>query len=201
MIEQLTAIERQRALVLLLVVTLGGLVLLIAGKDEALGIHGALIMLVSIAAIFYLIAGYFAPEPVDDRLDSYYDEPSKAGIVLAMIWAAVGMFVGDWVAWQLAYPRPHLRRRLDELRPAASGAHHRRHLRLRRQCADRDVLLRHAAHVAGAPSRPAQPAVRALRLQPVLPARRHRLHDGRHPVEGVCRARMVRRPLAGRSSG
>ena len=34
MIEQLTTIERQRALVLLLVVTLGGLVLLIAGKDE-----------------------------------------------------------------------------------------------------------------------------------------------------------------------
>ena len=73
MIEQLTTIERQRALVLLLAVALGGLVVLIAGKDEALGIHGALIMLVSIAAIFYLIAGYFAPEPTEKREDSYYD--------------------------------------------------------------------------------------------------------------------------------
>jgi cytochrome c oxidase cbb3-type subunit 1 len=104
MIEQLTTIERQRALVLLLAVTFGGLFVLIAGKDEALGIHGALIMLVSIAAIFYLLAGYFAPEPAERREDSYYDEPAKAGILLAMGWAAFGMFIGDWVAWQLAYP-------------------------------------------------------------------------------------------------
>ena len=34
-------------------------------------------MLVSIAAIFYLIAGYFAPEPVENRQDSYWDEPSQ----------------------------------------------------------------------------------------------------------------------------
>ena len=32
------------------------------------------------------------------------DDPAKAGIVLAMTWAVVGMFVGDWVAWLLAYP-------------------------------------------------------------------------------------------------
>ena len=30
--------------------------------------------------------------------------PSKAGILLAMVWAAFGLFIGDWVAWQLAYP-------------------------------------------------------------------------------------------------
>ena len=54
--------------------------------------------------IFGVIAGYFAPEPAADRLDSYYDEPSKIGILLAMAWAAFGLFVGDWVAWQLAYP-------------------------------------------------------------------------------------------------
>ena len=104
MIEQLTTIERQRALVLLLVVTLGGLVLLIAGKDEALGIHGALIMVVAIAAIFGVISDFFAPEPTGNRLESYYDEPAKIGILLAMAWAAVGLFVGAWVAWQLAYP-------------------------------------------------------------------------------------------------
>jgi cytochrome c oxidase cbb3-type subunit I len=104
MIEQLTTIERQRALMLLLAVTLGGLVLLIAGKDEALGVHGALIMVVSIAAIFGVIADFFAPEPSGNRLESYYDEPAKIGILLAMAWAAVGLFVGAWVAWQLAYP-------------------------------------------------------------------------------------------------
>ena len=104
MIEQLTTIERQRALVLLLVVTLVGLILLIAGKDDPLGVHGALIMVVAIAAIFGVITDLFAPEPTENRLESYYDEPSKIGILLAMAWAAVGLFVGAWVAWQLAYP-------------------------------------------------------------------------------------------------
>ena len=201
MIEQLTTIERQRALVLLLVVTLGGLVLLIAGKDEALGIHGALIMLVSIAAIFYLIAGYFAPEPVDNRQDSYWDEPSQgrhpARHDLGRL-RPVHRRLGRLAA---RLSQPELRGGVDELRPAAPRAHDQRHLRLRRQCADRHVLLRHAAHLAGAHSRPAQPAVRALRLQPVLPARRHRLHDGRHPVEGVRRARVVHRPRGCSSSG
>ena len=104
MIEQLTTIERQRALVLLLVVTLVGLILLIAGKDDPLGVHGALIMVVAIAATFGVITDLFAPEPTENRLESYYDEPSKIGILLAMAWAAVGLFVGAWVAWQLAYP-------------------------------------------------------------------------------------------------
>ena len=201
MIEQLTTIERQRALVLLLVVTLGGLVLLIAGKDDALGIHGALIMLVSIAAIFYLIAGYFAPEPTDEppgqllRRAEQGRHPARHDLGRRR---PVRRRLGGLAA---RLSQPQLRGRLDELRPAASGAHDQRHLRLRRQRADRHVLLRHAAHLAGAHSRPAQPAVRALRLQPVLPARRHRLHDGRHPVEGVRRARVVRRPLAGRRLG
>ena len=103
-IAQLTRDERQQALLILLVVTGVGLLLLIAGKDDPIGIHGALIMAVSIACIFAVLSAYFAPEPTEDRRESYYDEPAKIGILLSMVWAAVGMFVGDWVAWLLAYP-------------------------------------------------------------------------------------------------
>ena len=78
--------------------------MLAAGQDDPLGVHGGLIMAAAILGIFGVISGYFAPEPAADRLDSYYDEPSKIGILLAMGWAAFGLFVGDWVAWQLAYP-------------------------------------------------------------------------------------------------
>src|SRR3546814_2888043 len=40
----------------------------------------------------------------ETRLESYYDDPSKVGIVVAMVWAVFAMFIGDWVAWLLAFP-------------------------------------------------------------------------------------------------
>ena len=51
--------------------------------------------------IFGVISGYFAPEPTEERFNDYYDDPSKVGIILAMVWAVFGLFVGDWVAWLL----------------------------------------------------------------------------------------------------
>ena len=39
-----------------------------------------------------------------DRQASYYDDPIKVGIVLSMAWAVFGMFMGVWVAAQLAWP-------------------------------------------------------------------------------------------------
>ena len=50
--------------------------------------------------------------------------PTKAGIVLAMVWVVFGLAVGDWVAWQLVYPDLTFGQALVELRPAAAGAHH-----------------------------------------------------------------------------
>jgi cytochrome c oxidase cbb3-type subunit I len=35
--------------------------------------------------IFRIGKDYYAPEPSDERLAYYYDDPSKVGIVLAMI--------------------------------------------------------------------------------------------------------------------
>ncbi|MEQ9735979.1 MAG: cytochrome-c oxidase, cbb3-type subunit I [Algiphilus sp.] len=44
------------------------------------------------------------PEPAEDRTNSYYDDPTKAGLVIALFWAVVGMGMGVWVAAQLAWP-------------------------------------------------------------------------------------------------
>src|SRR5262249_8450284 len=104
MIGQLTIVERQSALVILLALALVGLVLAIAGSNDPLGGHGGLILLVALPRILAGISGYFEPEPSEKRLESYYDDPTKVGIVLAMGWAVFGMFVGDWVAWLLVYP-------------------------------------------------------------------------------------------------
>src|SRR5215475_14989835 len=104
MMSQLTRSERQLAIVILLVLACIGLAFAGAGKDDPLGVHGFLIMAAAILCIFGVISGYFAPEPGEERFDSYYDAPSKIGLLIAMGWAAFGLFIGDWVAWQLAYP-------------------------------------------------------------------------------------------------
>ena len=104
MVSQLTTTERQLALVILAVLGLCGLAMASAGRDDPFGIHGVIVVLASIAMVFVVIAGYHAPEPGSERRAHYYDDPSKVGIILAMIWGVFGMFVGDWVAWLFAYP-------------------------------------------------------------------------------------------------
>ena len=104
MIAQLTRSERQSALIILLVLSVGGLAMAVAGSGDPLGIHGAIVMLAGIGGAFGVISGYYEPEPGDDRLDRYFDDPSRMGIILAMAWLVPALFVGDWIAWQLAYP-------------------------------------------------------------------------------------------------
>src|SRR4029079_18331548 len=45
-----------------------------------------------------------ALEPPGEPFRSYYDDPIKVGIILAMIWAVIGMGFGLWVAYLLAWP-------------------------------------------------------------------------------------------------
>jgi len=104
MLAGLTRNERDLSLVILAALTLVGLLMAIAGRNDPFGVHGAIVMVICILAIFAVIANYYAPEPGEDRFDRYYDEPTKFGIVVAMIWVVVGLFVGDWVAWQLVNP-------------------------------------------------------------------------------------------------
>ncbi|MHA4875168.1 hypothetical protein ACX0FC_17520, partial [Enterococcus faecium] len=51
-----------------------------------------------------LLFKYGAAAPPASRLGYYYDEPSKLGIIFAMAWLILGLFVGDWVAWLLVNP-------------------------------------------------------------------------------------------------
>ena len=93
------------------------------------------------------------------------------------------------------------RSRMDELRALTPLAHLGRHLRLRRQRPDRHVLLCRAAHEPRAARGPLVALVRVLGLPALHRARRHRLPARRHPVERICRAGMVRGPLADRRLG
>lgn len=104
MISKLTLGERQFAVVILILLMIAGLAVGIAGRSDLLGVHGLIIIACSIAVMIVVISGYYSPEPDKAPPTQYYDDPSKAGIVFAMIWAIIGMFVGVWVALLLAYP-------------------------------------------------------------------------------------------------
>src|SRR5207302_941463 len=92
------------ALVILAVLACVGLAMATGARDETFALHGALVLVASLIAMLAVISGYFEPEPPAGRLDQYYDDPSKVGVVLAMGWAVAGLLVGDWVAWLLVNP-------------------------------------------------------------------------------------------------
>lgn len=104
MIAGLTKTERQIAIILSLLVMLVGLMMAAAGRNDPLEGQGFIVAIYSLVVIAVVINGYYLPEPGEKRLESYYDDPTKAGIIIAMLWAIVAMSVGDWVAWLLAFP-------------------------------------------------------------------------------------------------
>jgi len=104
MVKQLTLIERQNAILISLAVAVCGFVFLIIGRGDPIGVHGFLAFLAGVLTIFLIGRDYYAPSPSDDRFAHYYDDPSKAGIVLSMAWVVFGLAIGDWVAWQLVNP-------------------------------------------------------------------------------------------------
>ena len=103
-VSRLTIAERQAALAILTILGICGLAMAIGGRGDPLGVHGFITLIFAIGLAYLVMAGYYEPAPDDARLSRYYDDPTKIGIVLAMIWAVVGMGVGVWVAALLAWP-------------------------------------------------------------------------------------------------
>src|SRR5690606_903579 len=74
------------------------------GKDDPIGAQGFIIAIYAILVIGAVATGFYAPVLGKERFAEYYDDPTRFGIIVAMLWAIFGMFIGDWVAWLLAYP-------------------------------------------------------------------------------------------------
>ncbi|MCA8886953.1 MAG: hypothetical protein KDA35_10015, partial [Hyphomonadaceae bacterium] len=101
---ELTSGQRQAALIFLALVACVGLFVAGFGGADPIAAHGWLVLGVALISAFAVLTRFHDPEPVADRSGSYYDAPVKAGIILAMVWAVLAMFVGDWVAWLLVDP-------------------------------------------------------------------------------------------------
>ena len=104
MMSNLTVAERQTAMVLAGATTFVGLLMAIVGEGNPLGVHGWIVLGFGAGLFFVLSGALHAPEPLEDRAGSYYDDPTKVGIVLALAWAVIGMAMGVWVAAMLAWP-------------------------------------------------------------------------------------------------
>ena len=165
MVRQLTSSERQSAAAIAFAVLIVGGAMAVFGRSDPLGVHGVIVILFAAGLLYLVMSSFTEPEPTEDREASYYDDPIKVGIVLVDGLGGVRDVHGRLGGGAARVARPRVRCCMVELRPAEADAHYRRYLRLRRQCADRDLLPRRPAHLAGAPRRAAQPLVRAFRLQ------------------------------------
>ena len=172
-----------------------GLAWAVAGKDQGIAFHGWMLLAASCMAGIYLLMRFIGKAPSPEET-GYADGVIRAGVIATVFWGIAGFLVGDIIAWQLAFPGAQSRSALDQLRAPAPAAHLGRDLRLRRQRADRHLLLCRAAHQPRAARRALVALVRVLGLSALHRARGDRLSPRRHPVEGICRARMVRRSLA-----
>lgn len=104
MMSNLTVQERATAMLIATAAGVVGLLMATAGRGDAMGVHGWIVMIFA-AAMFAIVADKLeAPEPTEDRAASYYDDPTRVGILIALFWAVVGMGMGVWVASQLAWP-------------------------------------------------------------------------------------------------
>lgn len=104
MVSKLTTNERLFALIISALVSICGLVLAAVGRQDLLAAQGFIILVFGLAFVFAVAHGFYEPEPSKERLSSYYDDPIKIGIALAMAWAVFAMFIGVWIATLLAYP-------------------------------------------------------------------------------------------------
>ncbi|HEU4652083.1 MAG TPA: cytochrome-c oxidase, cbb3-type subunit I [Croceibacterium sp.] len=104
MVSQLTIRERQRGCWILAILCALGLAMAAADPHGLFGAQGFVVLAFCGAVLVVVLRHVFDPEPGPERLDSYYDDPTKVGIVLAMIWALAGLAAGVWVATLLAWP-------------------------------------------------------------------------------------------------
>nr|WP_306268650.1 cytochrome-c oxidase, cbb3-type subunit I [Pararhizobium sp. IMCC3301] len=104
MIAQLTRTERRWAVALSMALALVGLAMAAAARQGPMAVHGFMAMGLGIVLVFAVGSRYFEPEPAPERLSRYFDDPIRAGILIAMVWGVVAMAVGLWVAALMVWP-------------------------------------------------------------------------------------------------
>jgi cytochrome c oxidase cbb3-type subunit I len=80
-----------------------GLIWAAAGKDTGMVLAGTILVVASAMAGVYLIDRFRGKAPSPEET-GYADGVIRAGVIATVFWGLVGFLVGDFIAWQLAYP-------------------------------------------------------------------------------------------------
>ncbi|MBB4305302.1 cytochrome c oxidase cbb3-type subunit 1 [Rhodobium orientis] len=90
------------------------LCLVIAGKavDQVMAFHAAVGVVFAALGVFLVFRGYSArsgnpPREIDGRPNYNYG-PIKFAVIAALFWGVAGFLVGDYIAWELAFPALNL---------------------------------------------------------------------------------------------
>lgn len=96
--------ESYAYLTLAFMVGLAGLLMLSAGEEGVMVLHGAIVFAAAVYGFIKILEQAYAPKATEPPELSYNDSITRSALVLSILWALIGFAVGDWVAWQLAYP-------------------------------------------------------------------------------------------------
>ncbi|MDA0261918.1 MAG: cbb3-type cytochrome c oxidase subunit I, partial [Proteobacteria bacterium] len=96
--------ESYAYLTLTFLLGLVGLVMIGAGEEGVMVMHGVIIVAAALYGFYKIIEHVYSALPPEAVELSYNDSITRVAVVLTVIWALVGFVVGDWVAWQLAVP-------------------------------------------------------------------------------------------------
>src|SRR5690606_10589828 len=82
-----------------------GVALAAGARDSAMSFHGALLALACAVGLVFVLRDSFGEESkslVDEQ--GYFDGPVKVATIAAVFWGIAGFAVGDFIAWQMAFP-------------------------------------------------------------------------------------------------
>lgn len=104
MTASLSVAERRVGMFLSVLLALMGLAMAASARHGVMSTHGFIALGLGIALAFLLGGALYDPEPPANRLQNYYDAPTRFGLVMTLIWAMIGMGIGVWVAALLYWP-------------------------------------------------------------------------------------------------
>ena len=96
--------ERHVGLLLAALLAALGLLMAVAARHGAMAVHGWMAFLAGLALVFVVAGSLHENEPDAERRRQFYDDPTRFGIAMTLIWAVVGMGVGVWLAALMYWP-------------------------------------------------------------------------------------------------